>query len=458
MSHEIRTPMNAILGYAQLLSRDAGLVAPHREAVRTILSSGDHLLGLIDDVLDLSKIEAGRAEVHRSAFNLGGLVRDLAAMFREHCREKGLAIEIDAMPDLSGRRVLGDERKLRQVLINLLGNAVKFTDAGGVTLRVEHNPLDPGSYRFEVADTGIGIAPEMGGAVFEPFRQAAGACNRGGTGLGLAIARQHVELMGGQLKLDSDGRRGSTFMFRLQLPQADDSLSRRFGASAGGRSVASLAPGSLVRALVVDDLPANRAVLADLLSSVGCRVSIAEGGAQAIGQIERDPPDIAFIDVMMPGTGGIATAIELRRRIPDRTVRLVAMSASALSHEREECRRAGFDHFLAKPVRCEKLYECLRTMVGAEFHYSDDDDPLEAVFEPDGEVLAGLARAPQAAPGHRCCLPRHRTAAVHRPTGAGWPIQPPRHRVSARSLRRYDLNAIVRALRQAESTEPAAVG
>jgi len=461
MSHEIRTPMNAILGYAQLLSRDAGLLEPHREAVRTILSSGDHLLGLIDDVLDLSKIEAGRAEIHRSAFNLGGLVRDLAAMFRERCREKGLAIDVDVPPELAGYRVMGDERKLRQVLINLLGNAVKFTDAGCVTLCVEHNPLEPGTYRFEVADTGIGVPPEMAGAVFEPFRQAAGGCHRGGTGLGLAIARQHVELMGGQLKLASDGRQGSTFFFRLQLPQAD-ALSIRFATSGGGPAVASLAPGSLVRALVVDDVPENRAVLADLLSSVGCRVSLAEGGAEAIRQIERDPPDIAFIDVMMPGTGGIATAVELRRRIPGRLVRLVAMSASALSHEREECRRAGFDQFLAKPVRCERLYECLRAVAGVEFRYAVAEPAREAPpghFEPDGEVLAGLSAALRqrllaTAAGCRVtelrkCIDQLEQAGPTNRRAAGF---------LRASLRRYDLDAIVRALQQAESTETASVG
>jgi PAS domain S-box-containing protein len=461
MSHEIRTPMNAILGYAQLLSRDAGLLEPHREAVRTILCSGDHLLGLIDDVLDLSKIEAGRAEVHRSAFNLGGLVRDLAAMFRERCREKGLALEIDAPPELAGCHVMGDERKLRQVLINLLGNAVKFTDAGGVTLRVEHNLLDRGFYRFEVTDSGIGVPPEMAGVVFEPFRQAAGGCHRGGTGLGLAIARQHVELMGGQLKLASDGRQGSTFFFRLQLPEADDSLPMRFAAARAGRAVASLSPGSVVRALVVDDVAGNRAVLADLLSSVGCQVSLAEGGAEAIRQIERDPPDIAFIDMMMPGTGGVATAIELRRRIPGRPVRLVAMSASALSHEREECRRAGFDHFLAKPVRCERLFECLRALAGVEFCYADEParEGPPGQIEADGEVLAGLSaglrkRLLATAAGCRVtelrqCIDQLEQAGPSNRRAAGF---------LRASLRRYDLDAIVQALRQAEPIETAAVG
>jgi hypothetical protein len=219
MSHEIRTPMNAILGYAQILHRDPSLLETHREAMETILSSGGHLLALINDILDLSKIEAGRVEVTPVVFDLGRLVDEIMAMFRGQCQEKAIALVVHRLGwvDLSVR---GDQGKLRQALINLVGNAVKFTDSGSITLTVERG--DDDAVRFEVADTGPGIAPAAEAGIFEPFQQASAGISRGGTGLGLAITRQHVELMGGRLGLKSAPGEGSRFSFVLWLPEGEN--------------------------------------------------------------------------------------------------------------------------------------------------------------------------------------------------------------------------------------------
>ena len=218
MSHEIRTPMNAILGYAQVLYRDPTLRQTHHQAMRTILSSGRHLLSLIDDILEISKIEAGHVELRSTDFDLAGLVHDVAGMFRQRCEQKRLTLLVECAASCRGA-VSGDDRKVRQVLINLLANAVKFTDEGSVTLRVrreEHH-----HYRFEVSDSGVGIEPKALAMIFEPFNQGPSGNQRGGAGLGLAIARQLIGVMGGELQVESqcDGPlRGSTFSFTLELP------------------------------------------------------------------------------------------------------------------------------------------------------------------------------------------------------------------------------------------------
>jgi len=216
LSHEIRTPMNAILGYAQILRRDNSLRDDQREAMGAIASSGDHLLALIDDILDLSKIEAGRVELYPVEFDLERQIDEVAAMFRQRCGEKGLELIVQNRAALSGAsRARGDQRKLRQVLINLMGNAVKFTDKGFVRLTVERSA--EGLITFEVTDTGPGIAPEAIAVVFEPFQQGPASERRGGAGLGLAISRQYVELMGGKLGVESGIGKGARFSFAVDL-------------------------------------------------------------------------------------------------------------------------------------------------------------------------------------------------------------------------------------------------
>ena len=231
MSHEIRTPMNAILGYAQLLQRDRSLSERQRSAIDTIMGSGRHLLGVIDDVLDLSKIEAGHAELQCSDFQLSTMLDEVTGMLRARAAEKGIRLELTAS-EACQRVVHADERKLRQVLINLLGNAVKFTERGSVELRVSRQPDH--CFRFEVIDTGVGIDASAQTEIFEPFRQASAGRIGGGTGLGLAIAKHHVELMGGTLALASSPGAGSQFYFTLRLAPARTTVSNAGHGDAGG--------------------------------------------------------------------------------------------------------------------------------------------------------------------------------------------------------------------------------
>lgn len=379
MSHEIRTPMNAILGYAQILARDGSLPRFHQDAVATILSSGDHLLHLIHEILDLSKIDAGHMEVVTADFDLSALVRELAAMFQHPCEQKQLGLRIEAPALDQPVFVHGDEGKLRQVMINLLGNAVKFTRQGRVVLRVIQQ--EPERWRFEVEDTGPGIPESSTQRIFEPFQQEPGARGSGGTGLGLAIARRQVEVLGGSIGLHSTEGKGSCFHVELSLKAA----ATKTQASPRRREVRQLAPGCIVRALVVDDIPENREVLARLLTLIGCEVVLAENGRQAVEVVRVSRPQIVFMDMRMPEFDGIEATRRILAEFGADQVKIVATSASALTHERAECLKAGCDDFVAKPFRAERIYGCLQHLLGAVFLYKDE--PAEAGADESIDLL-----------------------------------------------------------------------
>lgn len=361
MSHEIRTPMNAILGYSQILARDAALPPFHRDAVATIIHSGGHLMRLIDEILDLSKIDAGRMEVTPTDFDLTALVEDLTGMVQPSCEEKKLGLRCDGP---SRQTFLhGDEGKLRQVLINLLANAVKFTESGRIQLRVIQQSGE--EWKFEVEDTGIGIPVEARSTIFEPFQQGPGKNGRGGTGLGLAIAKRQVELMGGTLELNSSPGQGSCFYFSLTLPAA---LQRSPSIQPEGE-ILRLSPGQQVRALVVDDIPENRDVLSTMLTMIGCEVVLAEHGRQAIEVVRVSRPQIVFLDMRMPEFDGMEAARRIVEEFGNAAPKIIATSASALTHERERYLQTGCDDFVAKPFRAERIYGCLRQWLGVSFDY-----------------------------------------------------------------------------------------
>lgn len=359
MSHEIRTPMNAILGYAQILSRDGALPPFHRDAVATILSSGNHLLRLIDEILDLSKIDAGRMELEVSDFDITALLSDLAGMVQPSCEDKHLGFrrEGPSRPTM----VRGDEGKLRQVLLNLLANAVKFTQKGRVTLTAQ--PLAQDTWHFEVIDTGGGIPAEAQERIFDAFQRGPGAHGQGGTGLGLAIARRHVDLMGGQLSVRSEPGCGSSFHFSIPLP----AVGRPAGRPATTGDVIRLGAGQNVRALVVDDIAENRDVLATMLTLVGCDVVLAEHGRQAVEVARLSRPQIVFLDMRMPDFDGVEAARCLVAEFGKTLPKIIATSASALPHERARYLQAGCDDFVAKPFRSERIYGCLRQWLGVTF-------------------------------------------------------------------------------------------
>ena len=369
MSHEIRTPMNAILGYAQILQRKPSLAHDDRQSVDTIHRSGDHLLRLINDVLDISKIEAGTLELNPADFDLKALLNDLDVMFRLRCEQKRLEWRVE-FPESEHLYIHGDSAKLTQVLINLLGNAVKFTDAGHIAFRVA--ALESDRYQFEVADTGPGISAEAQQAIFEPFQQAEAGMQKGGTGLGLAISQHLLDLMEAQLELESMVGDGSRFSFAVtfspaqsdQLVSAEDEKWSR---------VAHLAEGHAVRALIADDIAENRDVLSSVLISVGAETVLVEDGQQALDALAQASFDIVFLDIRMPVLDGPETAQRIWSEMGDRSPVVVAVSASAMEHERQQYLDMGFERFIDKPLRDERVFACLADLLEVEFVYAEPD-------------------------------------------------------------------------------------
>ena len=367
MSHEIRTPMNAILGYAQVLVRADNLLPEHHRAVDTIFRSGEHLLGLINEVLDISKIEAGRLQLNIDVFDLGETIQSIGRMFAPRCNEKELAWHLEAA--LPAGRVRGDGLKLRQVLINLLGNAVKFTSSGQVRLRVAAQGGDV--YLFEVRDTGPGIPAEKHERIFEPFRQEEDGGYRGGTGLGLAITRAYVEVLGGRVQLESTVGEGSRFSFALCLPPAEESAIPQ---DVDWSRVRQLAPGPPIHALVVDDVEANREILEHFLRSLGVQTQTASSGVEALEQVRWHRPDIVFLDIRMPGMGGQEVLAQLLTDRVEGMPKVIAVTASVLDHERLAYIEQGFDDFLGKPLLAATLYACLAEQLGVEFVYAEEEE------------------------------------------------------------------------------------
>jgi CheY-like chemotaxis protein/nitrogen-specific signal transduction histidine kinase len=368
MSHEIRTPMNAVLGYTQLIETDQDLPEKYRRPLKAIHAAGNHLISLIDDILDLSKIEAGAMELDSCDFDLGDLTEDVSGIFAIRCEQKGLRWRVNV--HIEDHAVHADDRKLRQILINLLGNSVKFTDRGQVSLTVEQVN---GRYVFSIEDTGAGISEEAQKRIFEPFQQAEEGEAKGGTGLGLAITRRHIELMGGSLSLESAPGEGSCFRFELELPPAESDQVTRSGQT--GR-LCRLAEPYKVRALVVDDVEDNREVLNGLLARAGVEVTMAASGAEALQHIATQIPDIVFMDVRMPVMDGLETVRQLREHWPAESIVCVAITASGLLRQRSFYLEAGFDDFIGKPFLFEKLCECMVRHLHVEFeHESAPGEP-----------------------------------------------------------------------------------
>ena len=384
MSHEIRTPMNAILGYAQILQRDGSLSSSHREAVQTIHRSGDHLLQLINDVLDISKIEAGTLELKTEDFDLKALLNDLNVMFRLRCEQKRLNWHLD-IPNADHLYVQGDSSKLSQVLINMLGNAVKFTDTGNITLKVVSPQQD--HYRFEVIDTGPGISPEAQKEIFEPFRQADAGLKRGGTGLGLSISQRLLELMNSKLELVSTPGTGSRFHCAIVLPPAKSQVASST-VSNKWTHVTRLSEGHTVRAIIADDIAENRNVLSEILTDIGVQTFLAENGQEAVDILQKEPIDIIFLDIHMPVLNGPDTAQKVWTTMGNKAPKIAAVSASALEHEREQYLDMGFERFIDKPFRTEHIFQCLHELLGVEFDLDENTVSQPEPFDPTTITLS----------------------------------------------------------------------
>jgi PAS domain S-box-containing protein len=373
MSHELRTPLNGVLGYAQLLQRDRGLTLTQREALEAIAKCGTQLLDLINAVLDLSKIEAGRFEIEETSTDLAKLATDLRSVVGEAANRKGLMLTTSISPDVP-RTVVLDGLRVRQVLLNLLGNAIKFTETGHVRLAVS---VAAERLVFEVSDTGSGIEPESITRIFAAFAQTKTGAAAGGTGLGLAICDRLITLMGGELKVDSVLGEGSRFWFTLPLVEGRMAPRKELDEleSALPAFDAQLAPGQSVLAMVVDDNIANRHIMSSLLESAGIRVVTAAGGLDAIERAHTERPQIIFMGLKMKDLDGFEATRRLAGDPLTSSIPVIAVTASALGNSRQRARDAGCVDYLSKPVRAELLYGMLQTHAGARF-VTDRVSPL----------------------------------------------------------------------------------
>jgi signal transduction histidine kinase/DNA-binding response OmpR family regulator len=356
MSHELRTPLNGILGYAQLLKRDTTLRAEQLEGLSVIESSGEHLLALVNDLLDLAKIEAGRLELHPKRFDLPKLLKHAADVAAVRARDAGLTFTFQLPPELP-TQVRGDERAMRQVLLNLLGNAVKFTPRGEVVFRVQVLCAAPDrcTVRFTIEDSGPGIAREDLKRIFEPFTRASIGSGVEGTGLGLPISKRLVDAMGGRLEVGSREGGGSIFTVELDMETAERTaidhgvvVEQIVGYGGSRRSV-----------LVVDNDAASRQLLARLLAAVGITALEASGGGEALHIAAAKQVDLIATDLAMPEMTGLELTQKLRADERLRGLPILAVSASVSAFTREEALGAGCDGFVGKPVHADELFAAI---------------------------------------------------------------------------------------------------
>jgi PAS domain S-box-containing protein len=414
MSHELRTPLNAILGFSELMARDASLGQAQRENLETINRSGEHLLALINAVLDLSKIEAGRMTLQEETFDLQRLLDDIESMFRLRAVNEGLALTFECAPDVP-RYIRADQGKLRQVLINLLGNAVKFTVEGGVTLRVglgagdrgleskpESSDLAPTScsLTFEIQDTGIGIAPNDIGRIFDAFEQVeAGRESQEGTGLGLTISRQFVRLMGGDIAVSSEGVPGKgsrvTFEVRVGLPTPTE-IPGLPSESARRRAVGLEEGQPAYRVLIAEDVEASRKLLVKLLQPLGLDVREASNGQEAIEMWQVWQPHLILMDMRMPVMDGHEATRRIKTSAQGKRVTIVSLTASAFEEERAQVLDEGCDDFIRKPVREADILEVLEEHLGARFVYETKPPAVRQAAGLPEEMVQLLVRMPPA--------------------------------------------------------------
>lgn len=375
MSHELRTPLNAILGFSQLMTRDDALNPDQQNYLAIINQSGNHLLDVINDILDLSKIEAGRITLNEQPFQLHRLLNTVRAMLAMKAADKGLAFHLDLDPFLP-IQVEGDEQKLRQVLINLLGNAIKFTDRGLIRLRVwVTSPAVAGKMgiEFQVIDTGSGIAPGDQVTLFEPFVQSLRRSDRQeGTGLGLTISQQFVQLMGGIITVTSEVDRGTTFAFTLPLKVVVDYASR----APGPLIVTGLAPGQRnYHILIVEDRESNRYLLEQLLKTVGFTTTAVHDGAEAITAWQEIQPDFIWMDLQMPVLDGLEATREIRAletaQGVSHAVPIAMMTASAYAMDEASILAVGCNALIRKPYTEKEIFETMAHCLGLDYTYRE---------------------------------------------------------------------------------------
>jgi signal transduction histidine kinase/DNA-binding response OmpR family regulator len=392
VSHELRTPLNAILGFAQIMARDPRIPEDERENLRTIDRSGNHLLALINDVLEISRIEAGGLTPKPSPFDLPELLSQLRASVALPAHNKGLNLRVTCAPTVP-RFVLADAVRLRQILLNLLGNAVKYTQQGEIELSVD---ADTAGARpvltFAVRDTGVGIAADELNSIFEPFFQASSGVALGeGSGLGLAISREYAHLLGGSLTVESEPRGGSIFRLAVPVDLAEAAAPERLDHG----SVLGLLPGQdRQRILVVEDDAASSHLMTEILKQAEFQVRTAKDGEQAVQAFLSWHPNFIWMDMRMPVMDGYEATRRIRALPGGAAVKIVALTASALQEDRGEIIATGCDEVLAKPVEVEQIFATMARLLDLRYRYADKpvavDGPANAPVIDFGRLPAHL--------------------------------------------------------------------
>ena len=387
MSHELRTPLNGILGYAQILNRDNNLNPNHKKGIDIIQSSGEYLLTLINDILDLSKIEAGKLELSPNEFHLVNFINGIAELFKMRAEQQEITFSYEFSKRLPVG-VYGDEIRLRQILINLLGNAVKFTQAGTVSLKVDYYN---GKVHFKVADTGMGIATDKLDTIFLPFQQAGEQNYRAqGTGLGLSITKKLISMMGGKLQVESVLGEGSVFWMALDLPVTSHQLeadSVKKPIIIGYHNLPNLP----LKILVIDDNYENRNIIKQLLKPFGFNVIEAVNGEDGLDKAIKFCPDLIVMDLIMPKMDGFESTREIRKIPEFKKLPIIASSASVFKHHREDSLKAGCNAFLAKPIYDKELFELISQYLHLEAIYEETSVSTE---NPEEIKISELQKLP----------------------------------------------------------------
>ena len=398
MSHEIRTPMNAILGFSQILQKNQQLDEKSRSYLEIINRSGEHLLSLINEVLEMSKIEAGHLDIHPVHFNLVSLLQNIQNMFQQKMDSKNLSLEVMIYPG-TAEMIYSDEKKITEILINLLSNAYKFTSLGGVILRcrTEKNQIGKNSHSLilyiDVEDTGIGIPPEEIPLLFKPFEQTSqGKLTSGGTGLGLAISINYARMMGGDITVTSTQNVGSCFHVRLIVQESEKEGIKKPINKTDGNRILKLKPGIQTnRILIVDDNKENRLVLKEFLELSGFVTNCAENGREAIQAVKNQRPDLIFMDLKMPGIDGFETSRRILALKEGKGIPIIAMTATILDLDRREISEAGILDVLSKPFQEQELFSMLEKTLGQIFSDEENDHEQKTQYLLDYNNMSQIA-------------------------------------------------------------------